>query len=143
MAWEWTSHWWVGSKTGSRTTPWQSMSNKVGAGHLILLGRLQSAPGLEWSSGSREGSIKLHRGKPVMEFPASSPQILLLYSLTSGQDLTSLRDADAPHSLPNKVSHPGGNVHNCFTSCDGLAKQKACSGVCLLSIKGQHVACHT
>ena len=142
MVWEWTSHRWVGSKTESRTTPCQSMSNRVGSGCLILLGRLRSGLGLEWSSSSREGRIKLHRGKPVLEFPASSPQIFLLYSLTSGQDLASLRDAYAPHSPPSKVSHPGGNVHDCFTSCDGLAEQKACSGVCLLSIKGQHVASH-
>ena len=72
----------------------------------------------------------------------SSPQIFLLYPLTSHQDLASLRDAYALHSPPSKVSHPGGNVHDCFTGCDGLTKKKACSRVGLLSIKGQHVASH-
>ena len=65
----------------------------------------------------------------------SSPQIFLLYSLTSRQDLASLGDAYAPHFPPSKVSHPGGNVHDCFTGCDGLAEKKACSRVGLLSIK--------
>ena len=96
---------------------------------------MQSGPRLEWLSSSREGRVQLHRGKPVLEFLVSSPQIFLLYPLTSHQDLTSLGDAYAPHSPPSKVSHPGGNVHNCFTGCDGLAEEKACSRVGLLSIK--------
>ena len=72
------------------------MSNRVGSGCLVLLGRLWSGLGLEWSSSSREGRVELHSGKPVLEFPASPPQISLLYSLTSHQGLTSLRDAYAP-----------------------------------------------
>ena len=111
------------------------MSNRVGSECIILSGRLRSGPGLEWSSSSREGRVQLHRGKPVLEFPVSSPKIFLLYSLTSHQDLTSLRDAYAPHSPPSKVSHPGGNVRDCFTGCNGLAEKKANSRVCLLSIK--------
>ena len=142
MTWEWPSHRWISSKTQSRTTPCQSMLNRVGSGCIILSGWLRSGLRLEWSSSSREGWVQLHRGKPVLEFPESSPQIFLLYSLTSHQDLTSLGDDYAPHSSPSKVSHPGGNVHDCFTSCDGLAKKKTCSRVCLLSIKGQHVASH-
>ena len=42
-----------------------------------------------------------------------------------------------------KVSHPGGNVRDCFTGGDGLAEKKACSRVGLLSIIGQHVTSHT
>ena len=52
-------------------------------------------------------------------------------------------DAYTLHSPPSGVSHPGGNVCNCFTGCDGLTVKKACSRVGLLSIKGQHVASHT
>ena len=88
----------LGTPTG------ESDGCRAGLGCLILSGRLWSGPGLEWSSSSREGRVELHRGKPVLEFPMSSPQIFLLYSLTSGQDLASLGDAYAPHSPPSKVS---------------------------------------
>ena len=99
-------------------------------------------PGLEWLSSSREGRVQLHRGKPVLELPASSPQIFLLYPLTSCQDLASLRDAYTSHSPPSEVCHPGGNICDCFTGCDGLTVKEACSRVGLLSIKGQHMASH-
>ena len=71
----------------------------------------------------------------------SSPQIFLLQPLTSHQDLASLGDAYASHSPPSKVSHPVGNIRDCFTGCDGLTVKEACSR--LLSIKGQHMASYT
>ena len=65
----------------------------------------------------------------MLEFPTSSPQIFLLYPLTSRQDLAGLRDAYASHSQPSKVSHPGGDVCDCFAGSDGLADQKTYSRI--------------
>ena len=118
------------------------MLSRVGLGHIILSGWQQSGLGLKWSSSSRERRVQLHRGKLVLELPASSPQIFLLYPLTSHQDLASLGDTYTSHSPPSKVSHPGGNICDCFTGCDGLTVKEACSRVGLLSIKGQHMASH-
>ena len=72
----------------------------------------------------------------------SSPQIFLLYPLTSHQDLTGLGDAYAFYSPPSKVSHPGGDISDGLTGGDGLADQKTCPRVSLFPIKDQHVARH-
>ena len=124
---EWSSHRCIGHATWARTTLCQSMSNRMDPGHLILSRGLWISPGLKRLSSNRKGRVKLHRGKPVLEFPVSSPQILLIYSLTCCQDLTSFRDAHAVHPPLSKVSHPGGNVCYCSASCDSLAEQETYS----------------
>ena len=143
MTGECPSHGGVRGKTRSRTTPCQSMSNRVAPRHIILSVLLQSNLRLEWLSGSGESRIYLHGGKPLLELPTSSPQTFLLYPLTSHQDLTHLGDAYASHSSPSKVSHPGGDVSYRLTGSYGLVDQKTGPRVSLFPIKGQHVAHHT
>ena len=142
MTGECSPHRGVWGETWSRTTPCQSVLNRVAPRCIILSGGLQSNPRLEWSSSRREGRVQLHGGKLLLELPTSSPQILLLDPLTSCQDLTGLRDAYAFHSPPSKVSHPGGDVSYRLTGGYGLADQKTCPRVSLFPIKGQHVSRH-
>ena len=133
----------VRSKTRSRTAPGQSTSNRGAPRHLILMGRLRSNPGLERLSSGGEGRIHLQGRKPLLELPTSSPQTFLFYPLTSRQDLTRFRDANAFHPPRSKVSHPSGDIRYHLTGGYGLVKQKTCPRVRFFPIKGQHVTSHT
>ena len=114
----------VRSKTRSRTAPGQSMSNRGAPRHLVLVGQLRSDPGLERLSSGGEGRIHLQGGKLLLELPTSSPQTFLFYPLTSNQDLTRFRDANAFHPPRSKVSHPSGDIRYRLTGSYGLVKQK-------------------
>ena len=133
----------VRGKTWSGTAPSQSTSNKGAPMRIILSGRLQSNPGLEWLGCGGEGRAYLQGGKPLLELPTSSPQTFLLYPLTPRQDLTRFRGTNAFHSPRSKVSHPSGDISYRLTGGYGLVEQKTGPRVHLFPIKGQHVTSHT
>ena len=72
----------------------------------------------------------------------SSPPVLLLQPLTSCQNFSSLRDANASHPPSRKVSHPSGNIDDCFTGNDSLIMEEAGPRISLLTVEGQHMTSH-
>ena len=119
----------VRGKTHSGIAPGQHMSNRGAPRHVVFLAQLRSDPGLEWLSHGGEGRAYLQGRKPLLELPMSPAQTFLLYPLTSCQDLTHFREANALHSPHSKVSHPSGDISYRLTGGDGLVKQKTGPGV--------------